>query len=233
VILRTVGLLLFYLLALLALVVLIPMTAVFGAREALLALGKGAMRVSRRVLGLRVEVRGAGHADPSGPAVFMANHESFLDGPLLFLLIPRPLRIIVKKSVFGVPVLGQGMRLVGFVPVDRKGIRKGRAAIERAAGAVREKGHSFLLFPEGTRSRTGALQDFRRGGFFLALESGAPIVPISIQGTFALMPKGRFVPRQGKIRVTFHPPVPMAGLGPDGVGLLIDRVRRVILSGFE
>jgi 1-acyl-sn-glycerol-3-phosphate acyltransferase len=233
VIVRTAVLLLFYLLALVALILVIPGMAVFGARDALIGLGKWAMGVSRRLLGLGVEVRGREHADPAGPAVFMANHQSFLDGPLLFLLIPRPLRVIIKKSVFHVPVLGQGMRFVGFVPVDRKGARTGRAAIERSVRAMKEKGYSFLVFPEGTRSRTGVLQAFRRGGFFLALASGAPIIPVSIQGTFALMPKGRLVPRKGPIRVTFHPPQSVPAAAPDGVGVLIERVEKAIRAGLD
>jgi len=224
-------LLLLYLFALAALLFALPIIWLFGAGEALICVGRGAMGASRRVLGLKVEVRGREHLDPAGPAVFMPNHQSFLDGPLVFLLVPRPLRVIVKQSVFRVPVLGQGMRVAGFVPVDRKGVRTGRAAIERAARAMKRRGHSFLVFPEGTRTRTGRLQEFRRGGFFLAAAAGAPIIPVSIQGTFALMPKGRVVPRRGPIRVTFHPPVPAAGAGPDEVGTLVARVRDEILAG--
>lgn len=227
---RTTVLLLLYLFALGALVVVLPPAAMFGAGDGLIGLGKWAMRISRRILGLRLDLRGLEHADPAGPAVYMANHASFLDGPLLFLLIPRPLRVIIKESVFRVPVLGLGMRLAGFVPVDRKGVRTGRAAIERAAGAMKDHGYSFLVFPEGTRSLTGSLREFRRGGFFLALESGAPVVPISIRGTFGLMPKGRIVPGKGEIRVIVHPPV---SAGEGGVSALIDRVRRAILAGLD
>jgi len=230
VIFRTTVLLLLYLFALGALVVVLPPAAMFGAGDGLIGLGKWAMRISRRILGLRLDLRGLEHADPAGPAVYMANHASFLDGPLLFLLIPRPLRVIIKESVFRVPVLGLGMRLAGFVPVDRKGVRTGRAAIERAAGAMKDHGYSFLVFPEGTRSLTGSLREFRRGGFFLALESGAPVVPISIRGTFGLMPKGRIVPGKGEIRVIVHPPV---SAGEGGVSALIDRVRRAILAGLD
>ncbi|MBM3294608.1 MAG: 1-acyl-sn-glycerol-3-phosphate acyltransferase, partial [Candidatus Aminicenantes bacterium] len=139
---RTTVLLLLYLFALGALVVVLPPAAMFGAGDGLIGLGKWAMRISRRILGLRLDLRGLEHADPAGPAVYMANHASFLDGPLLFLLIPRPLRVIIKESVFRVPVLGLGMRLAGFVPVDRKGVRTGRAAIERAAGAMKDHGYS-------------------------------------------------------------------------------------------
>jgi 1-acyl-sn-glycerol-3-phosphate acyltransferase len=233
VILRLTALLLFYLFALAALLFVLPAVWVFGAGGALIRAGQGAMEASRRILGLRVEVRGREHLDPAGPAVFMPNHQSFLDGPLVFLLVPRTLRVIIKQSVFRVPVLGQGMRAAGFVPVDRKGVRTGRAAIDRAARAMKGRGYSFLVFPEGTRTLTGRLREFRRGGFFLAAAAGAPVIPVSIQGTFALMPKGRLVPRRGPVRVTFHPPVSAAGVGPDEVGALIARVRGAILAGLD
>jgi 1-acyl-sn-glycerol-3-phosphate acyltransferase len=98
---------------------------------------------------------------------------------------------------------------------------------------MKGRGYSFLVFPEGTRTLTGRLREFRRGGFFLAAAAGAPVIPVSIQGTFALMPKGRLVPRRGPVRVTFHPPVSAAGVGPDEVGALIARVRGAILAGLD
>jgi 1-acyl-sn-glycerol-3-phosphate acyltransferase len=95
---------------------------------------------------------------------------------------------------------------------------------------MRLKGYSFLIFPEGTRSRDGRLQDFRRGGFFLALETGAPIVPISIIGTYELMPRGQFYVRPGRIKVIFHSPVPVSDYDRDSVEELIARVREKIAS---
>jgi 1-acyl-sn-glycerol-3-phosphate acyltransferase len=161
----------------------------------------------------------------------MPNHISFLDGPLAFMLIPQPVRVILKKEVFRLPVVGPGMRFVEFVPVDRKGARGGRASIERAARLMKDKGFSFLIFPEGTRSRDGQLQRFRRGGFFLALESGAPIVPISIKGTYDMMPKGSFFIKRSYLRVTFHPAVPVEDYQAENLSKLIDRVRLIIQTG--
>jgi 1-acyl-sn-glycerol-3-phosphate acyltransferase len=212
---------------------ILVLSHVFGGRDFLIGVGKGAMRASRRLLGFRIETLGLETVESEGAFVFMANHLSFLDGPLLVMLIPRPVRVIIKKSVFLIPILGYGMKFVGFVPVDRKGTRTGRAAIDRAVQAIRGHGYSFLVFPEGTRSRDGILQPFRRGGFFLALESGVPIVPISIRGTFFLMPKGRIVPLRGSIRVTFHPPVKTENYTADTIGELSDRVRAAIVAGLE
>jgi len=100
----------------------------------------------------------------------------------------------------------------------------------RAGELGRERGYSFLIFPEGTRSRDGSLQAFRRGGFFLALAGGAPIVPVTIRGTFELMPKGRRSVRRGKVGIVFHPPIPVAGHTPETMDRLMDEVRRAILS---
>jgi 1-acyl-sn-glycerol-3-phosphate acyltransferase len=158
---------------------------------------------------------------------------SFLDGPLLFLVIPQAIRVILKKEVFRIPVVGQGMRFVGFVPVDRKRVRGGKKSIERAARLMRERGYSYLIFPEGTRSRDGLIQAFKRGGFFLALESGAAIVPITIRGTYELMPRGTIFPRRGKVDVLFHRPVPVASFDPHTMQTLIDNVREAIVSGLS
>jgi len=115
--------------------------------------------------------------------------------------------------------------------VDRKGESGGKRSIEKAARLMREKGYSFMVFPEGTRSRDGKLQKFRRGGFFLALQAGAPIVPVTIRGSYELMPKGQFQAKRGMIRVEFHPPVPVEGCTPEGMQDLIDRVRDSVQSG--
>jgi len=212
---------LFTLYALVTLVFLLPLLVVcfvFRMSQPLIWAGKLAMRIGPAVLGLRVQAE-------------VANHASFLDGPLLFLLIPQPVRVIMKKEAFRIPLVGLGMRQVGFVPVDRKGIRGGKKSIDRAARLMREKGYSFLIFPEGTRSLDGRLQPFRRGGFFLALESGVPVFPISIQGTFQAMPKGRFFVKKGTIRVVFHSPLPVRGYTRESLPELMEEVRKAIRSG--
>ena len=229
--LRTIFLVGLYALIVLAVIPVLFICMILGAREPLLRIGKWAMGISRAVLGLRVDVSGLAHADPPGASVFMANHVSFLDGPLLFWLIPRPPLVILKKGVFRIPVVGLGMKYVGFVPVDRKGQSGGRASVEMAARTMKERGWSFLIFPEGTRSRDGRFQALRRGGFFLAQTAGAPIIPVSIRGTFEIMPKGRPYPKKGSIRVMFHPPVPVAGRAPETMAELMEEVRSRIASG--
>lgn len=202
-----------------------------GLREPLLRLGKWAMSLAPGILGIRISVSGRDRIDRKAPHIFMSNHLSFLDGPLLFLLIPQSVRVILKKEVFRIPVVGPGMRFVGFVPVDRKRARGGKKSIDQAASLMRERGYSYLIFPEGTRSRDGRTQAFRRGGFFLALESGAAIAPITIRGTYELMPRGSMFARRGKIDVLFHPPVPTAGYDQNTMQALVDKIRDTIVSG--
>lgn len=201
-----------------------------GTREALVGFGKGAMRIAPRLLGLKIELEGFEKINRHKAYLFMSNHLSFLDGPLLFMLIPLPVRVILKKTIFRIPVIGQGMLHVGFVPVDRKNIRGGKKSIDRAAALMREKKYSFLIFPEGTRSRTGKLQDFRRGGFILALEAGTAIVPISLRGTYELMPKGQWFTRGGRIHVVFHEPVAVEGYTKETMRELMENVREKIAS---
>jgi 1-acyl-sn-glycerol-3-phosphate acyltransferase len=230
---RTVLLVLFYVILLLAMVPVLLTSMIFGIREPLVNIGKGAMRLSRVILGLRVEVEGLPEEDDSRPRVYMSNHASLLDGPLIFMLIRRPIRVIMKTSVFRLPVVGPGMRFVGFVPVDRRGEKTGRGALEAAARMMRDKGYSFLIFPEGTRSRTGKLQPLRRGGFFLARSAEAPIVPVSVRGTLEILPKGKLLPKKGTIRVVFHPAIPFPGPSPEAMDAWMAAVRERLSVGSD
>ena len=228
---RTAVLVVFYV----ALVILITPFILFcmltGLRDPVIAVGQWAMRAGRRILGIRLEVEGLDRLDPKTSCVYMPNHLSFLDGPLLEMLIPGAARVILKKPVLRIPIVGTAMRFVGFVPVDRKGEEGGKKSIARAAAMMRERGYSFLIFPEGTRSRDGKLQRFRRGGFFLALETGAPIVPVVIRGTFELMPKGQLYARRGKVRVEFLEPVPVTDFEREDMDRLMENVRTAIMAG--
>lgn len=225
---RTVVLLIFYVVLV---VLLTPVLLLFwplGIRDPLLSVAKWAMGVSRRLLGLKIEVKGLQNVDPAKSYVFMANHLSFLDGPILFYVIPQKVRVILKKSIFRLPVVGPGMRFVGFIPVDRKRASGGKKSIDEAARLMKERGYSFLIFPEGTRSRNGQLQPFKRGGFFLALAAQAPIIPVTIKGTFELMPRGKFFPRKGRVEVVFHQPIETAGKTTDDIPALVEQVSREI-----
>lgn len=230
---RTLILFFLYILATLLLIPIILVCYLIRCGEVILLLGKAAMRLGRLVLGIRLEVHGLENVNSRKPYVFMSNHLSLLDGPLLFMLIPQPLRVLLKKEVFRVPVIGQGMKLVGFIPVDRRKLKGGKKSIDRATSLIRGKGYSFLIFPEGTRSRDGKLQKFKRGGFFLALDSQVPIVPITLEGSYELMPRGAFFAKKGKIKVIVHQPLATAGHTLGDLPGFMERVRDVIQSGLE
>ncbi len=230
---RTIILLVIYVLCSPLLILLILFCFLLRWPGLLIMLGKGAIYMGQKILGIQVELSGIERIDKSNSYVFMSNHLSFIDGPLLFMHIPQPIRVILKKEVFRVPILSQGMSLVGFVPVDRKGIKGGKKAIDRATRMIREKGFTFLIFPEGTRSRDGKLQPFKRGGFFLAVSSQVPVVPISISGTYELMPKGSFFAKRGRVRIVFHPAVPVQAFDKEDIPQLMDKVRNIIKKGLS
>lgn len=202
----------------------------FGLRDGFLSYGYWMMAVARAILGVELDVAGLERLDRSTPYVFMSNHLSFLDAPLLVTVIDRPVRFVAKRFVFRIPVLGMGMHFAGYVPLDGAGAGEGRKRIARAAELIRARGYSFLVYPEGTRSPEGRLLPFRRGGFFLALDSGAPIVPVSIAGTYELMPRGSRRVRKGKVRIAFHEPVAVAGHTAESLPALVERVRTAIAS---
>ncbi len=168
---RTAVLAVFYLLILVCLIPVLLVCVLLGARQPLLTIGRETMRLSRMILGFHLSVEGLDRIDRTRPAVFMSNHASFLDGPLLFLLIPLSLRIIMKKSVFRIPVVGQGMRFVGFVPVDRGGGAK-RAGEHRTGGRPDPRPKIFVSHLSGRNANAGwDSAGFPEGRIF----SGRPI----------------------------------------------------------
>jgi len=159
-----------------------------------------------RLAGVRIEVRGLGQLDPARNYIFMSNHVSNLDPPVLIPRIPGRCSVLVKKEVFRIPILGIGMKIAQLVPVDR---RDRASAIEsvNAAIAVLRQGLQMVIFPEGTRSTDGRLLPFKKGPFHLAIDSGVFVVPVTLLGTFEMWPKTRFALRPGTATVVFHPPI--------------------------
>lgn len=156
--------------------------------------------------GTKVEIKGLDRIDSSGTYIFMSNHVSNLDGAILFVRIPRRTSILAKKELWRVPVLGWAFTLASIVPVDRS---NREAAIEsiRRAGEVMRQGMNMMVFPEGTRSLDGRLLPFKKGPFYLALETGFSIVPVTVLATFEMMPKGKFASKGGTATIVFHSPL--------------------------
>lgn len=186
--------------------------------------------VGLRAAGVRARVRYAVPLDPAQPYLFLSNHASNLDPPLLAsALAPRRTAMLIKQELLRVPLLGWGMRLAGFVPVARSGsVEDAKRSLSEAA-RVLGSGVSLAVFAEGTRSPDGSLLPFKKGPFFLARESGFPVVPVTLVGTHRLLPKGKLRLRAGTVEIMFHAPLdPNAFPGRDG---LREAVRTAIASG--
>jgi len=181
-----------------------------------------------RMAGIRVEVVGLEKLDRSRTYIFMSNHTSNLDPPILLPLIPRRTSVMAKKELFSYPILGETMRMGSLVPVDRGNRDAGIAAV-REAGAVIRQGINMTIYVEGKRSFDGKLLPFKKGPFYLAEECGVPVVPVTIVGTHQLMPKARFRITPGTVKILFHDPIEPRDFG--GREGLMDRVRAVISSG--
>ena len=189
--------------------------------------GRFGVRIGLWLSGIRYHVEGAENIQRQRAAVYAVNHASNVEPPILFdalhELFPR-LRILYKAELRKLPILVRGFDLAGFVPLERGNPEQSLPAIDGAAEALRA-GASFLIFPEGTRSRTGALLPFKKGGFIMALKGEVPIVPVAITGARNAMRKGSPIIYPVDVRVRFGEPVETAGVGVDGRDRLIAEVR--------
>jgi 1-acyl-sn-glycerol-3-phosphate acyltransferase len=175
---------------------------------------------------VRVEMAEA--ARSTREAIFMANHTSAVDILVLFVALRRDVRFVAKKGLFWIPLLGWSMWLAGFIPVDRENREKAREAFDRIGRYLKE-GISILVFPEGTRSRTGQLGEFKKAGFLLAMRAGLPIVPVGISGARAVLGADGLKAVRGPITVRVGEPVSPVGYTFETRGEFVRRVRAEIL----
>ncbi len=161
--------------------------------------------------GVRISVHGSNLLAPGQNYLFMPNHSSNVDPPVVVLAMRREPMMMAKASLFRIPIFGRVMRGVGFVPVTREHRNAARVAIEQASERLRD-GHDFVIFPEGTRSRDDKLLPLKKGPFFLALAGGVPVVPIRVRGTRAIMKRGGKVIHPGTVEVEICPPIDVTGL---------------------
>jgi 1-acyl-sn-glycerol-3-phosphate acyltransferase len=176
--------------------------------------------------GVHVDVVGLERLVRGRTYLFVANHQSIYDIPILFWSLPYQLRIIAKESLGQFPFLGWHLRRTGHMLVDRK--RPDRAAIFSWASHLTSQGLSLIVFPEGTRSVDGSVARFKGGMFLVAIDAGLPVVPISIARSRFVMLKGRLMTCPGDVTVTIHDVLPTAGIGRQGAREIADRVREVV-----
>jgi 1-acyl-sn-glycerol-3-phosphate acyltransferase len=207
--------------SLLAWVVIVGATILFGIPSIFAAFvpprghwyllfARGWSRTILLATGVRVRVGGREKLDPAASYIYFANHESFYDILLLFLYLPGQVRFLAKQGLFYLPILGWSMAAAGFVPVDRSDRKRAAASLEKAARKLLH-GESLIIFPEQTRTQTGELLPFKKGGVLIALKTGHPIVPVGIAGTFPILKKGSFFLTPGPAALEIGDPIPTAG----------------------
>ncbi len=206
----------------------IVLAAVFRWKDGLYALGHLGVRLALGFAGIRYRIAGREHLPPpSAPVVFCSNHESNVDPPVLFRALHPQVHLVYKAELHRFPIMGTVFDVGGFVPVDRRNREAAIASIRRGSDRLRS-GDSFLIFPEGTRSRTGDLLPFKKGGFVMALQAQVPVVPVAVSGGRAAMRKGSAIVRPVDVTVRIGRPIPTVGMGVDDRDELIARVRTEI-----
>ncbi|HEX8185333.1 MAG TPA: lysophospholipid acyltransferase family protein [Blastocatellia bacterium] len=183
-------------------------------------------------IGARIRVYGSDNVRPDRSYVYMANHSSLIDIPALFAYLPFQFRIMAKKELFYVPFMGWHLWTSGNFPVDRSDGRKTARSLRSVIAGVRA-GKSLAVFPEGTRTPDGRLQEFKPGAFKIAMRAGVPIVPVTVRGTFKLLPKTTLAPRPGRVDVIIGEPIDTAAYNEKRLHELIERTRLAIEANLD
>ncbi len=194
------------------------------------AIGRLYCRQILALSGAQIEIRGLENAVPGQRYTVISNHQSQFDILALMGRTPLRLHFLAKKELFDIPFFGWGIRALGHIPIDRSNSRRALYTFNQAVAKVRaDQGMSLVIFPEGTRSEDGQIQPFKQGSFRLVLEAGLPVLPVTIQGSRDVLPKGRFFPRPGRIVVTLGKPIPIQDLSTDAKADLARQIREVII----
>jgi 1-acyl-sn-glycerol-3-phosphate acyltransferase len=188
-------------------VIFIPLAAVTGDIRPLYKVTCLIVSAGYRVAGIHIKVAGRELVPAGRACVFMANHVSNLDAPALISRLPGRTSAFTKRSVFKLPLFGYCLKMAEYIPVDRVGNMASAQASVNTATRLLAKGLHITTFVEGTRSRDGRMQPFKKGPFYLAMQSGAPCIPVSIYGTETMMAKGSFAIKPGTAHIIFHAPL--------------------------
>ncbi len=189
---------------------------------------RGILYVSR----IRVKVNGLNQIDPTQSYVYMSNHQSNFDIPVLLAHLPVQFRWLAKAELFKIPLFGRAMQGAGYVKIDRFNQESAFQSIKEAAAKMKD-GVSVMIFPEGTRSRDGRIRPFKKGGFIMAVDAGVPIVPIVLQGTWSIMEKSSLQINTGDVVINLEKPIATTNYSRQNKDELIEAVRRVICERFE
>lgn len=201
---------------------------VFGIEGIVFPFAKFGCRVYLRAAGARVHVSGLDNLDPKQAYVFVANHQSTLDPPLLFAYLGHNVGAIAKKELLKVPLFKQGFPLANVVPIDRSNREKAIESTRRGAAVLR-RGGSLMAFPEGTRTVDGRVKDFKKGIFFMAIEGGVPVVPVVVNDTRLVMRKGAGACIPGDVYLEVLPPIDTAAYSIANIEELVELTRQRIV----
>ena len=190
-------------------------------------------RLLLAVSGIKVHVDGLQHIDPNGSYIFVANHLSFIDTPLVMAHIPVQFRFLAKRGLFQIPIIGTHLTRAGHIPVPREDPRAGVKVMQLAAEVIKEKKISLLIFPEGGRTRDGLLRPFKEGGAYIAIRAGVPIIPLVLMGTREILPMGSAVVEPGTVTLRILKPIETQGLNLKDRGSITDQLHSLILSELE
>ncbi len=210
-----------------------PLAILFGAKDFLYRLGHWGVRLAMALSGIRFRVAGREHV-PDRAVVYCANHQSNVDPPILFEALHPQTHILYKAELNAIPLLTRAFRVGGLIPVDRRNKEAAMRAIEAGADSIRS-GNSFLIFPEGTRSRTAELLPFKKGGFIMAIKARAPIVPVAVQGGREAMQRGSMIVRPAIVSIRIGEPIETAGFELDDrddlIAIARERIAALLAQG--
>jgi 1-acyl-sn-glycerol-3-phosphate acyltransferase len=204
--------LLAFILIILLFVPVLVVSGLFRRDEFLYTLSRHGFGMILKITGVKTRVHGPAGIDFSRPLVMVCNHLSNLDGPLLFSALPCRPRALIKSEALRIPLIGLVLKLAGFVFVDRENPQQRQEALSEAVEKIKKKHYTFLVFPEGTRSQDGRIQNFKKGGFKIALAAGVPVLPVKISGSHQLLPPGRIAIKAGTVDIELFSPLAMPGL---------------------
>lgn len=202
---------------------------IINRREKLYPLARWGARTWLSACGAKIKVSGIEHLDPDKSYVFASNHRSYLDTAAFFFYTGKKMGLVAKKELLKVPVLGQGMSFVNIIAIDRSNPERALRSMEKAR-EVMERGYSFGVFVEGTRAMPGELLPFKKGAFHLAVQTGAPIVPVAIRNSDWMMGKKAGIVYPGEIDMILMPPIDTEGKTSDDVMDLLLRTRKAIAA---
>jgi 1-acyl-sn-glycerol-3-phosphate acyltransferase len=200
--------------------------------ESLVWFAKLYFRALLRVCGVRVVVEGLENVPRRAPVVFMSNHQSVFDVPALTTVLPVSWRFVAKRELTWIPVFGWALLLGGHVIIDRSRRERSVRSLGRAADRIRA-GQNVIIYPEGTRSRTGELLPFKSGGFHLSIAAQVPIAPVTVSGSHGIVRKGSLRIESGTIKVTFGKPIRTHGISIEERERLKEQVREAISRGYD